>query len=95
MTQRERVNAILHYQAHDHMPVVHFGYWTETLVKWSAEGHLDIELAWNWSDGNDADRDEAQDLPLGLNCGSLFGNIRNWAGLEGVSYLYAIEQITL
>lgn len=31
--------------------------------------------------------DERQD-PVGLNCGSLFGLIRNWVGFEGVSYLY-------
>lgn len=26
--------------------------------------------------------------PLGIYCGSLFGQIRNWMGVEGISYLY-------
>lgn len=29
-----------------------------------------------------------RDIPLGIHCGSLFGEIRNWLGFEGVSYLY-------
>ena len=45
MTHRERVKAILHYQDYDKMPVVHFGYWTETLQKWADEGHISQELA--------------------------------------------------
>ncbi|MEA2067818.1 MAG: uroporphyrinogen decarboxylase family protein [Verrucomicrobiota bacterium] len=40
MNNRERVKAILHYEAFDRMPVVHFGYWFETLEKWGREGHL-------------------------------------------------------
>ena len=35
-----------------------------------------------------ADRSE----PLGIYCGSLFGQIRNWLGVEGVSYLYADDE---
>ncbi|MDR2020191.1 MAG: hypothetical protein LBQ14_05420 [Treponema sp.] len=30
--------------------------------------------------------------PLGLHMGSLFGNIRNWMGIEGVSYLYSDDE---
>jgi uroporphyrinogen decarboxylase len=30
--------------------------------------------------------------PLGLEVGSLFGKIRNWMGVEGVSYLYADDE---
>lgn len=32
---------------------------------------------------------ENRDEPLGIHCGSLFGQIRNWMGITGVSYLYA------
>jgi uroporphyrinogen decarboxylase len=37
---------------------------------------------------------EAKDRtePLGLHMGSLFGNIRGWMGLEGVSYLYSDDE---
>lgn len=40
MNNRERTSAILHYRDFDKMPVVHFGYWTETKEKWCAEGHI-------------------------------------------------------
>lgn len=55
MTNRERVKAILHYQKYDRMPVVHFGYWNETLVKWANEGHISMEMAKSWGDGNPTD----------------------------------------
>ena len=40
MTNKERALAVLRYQTYDRMPVVHFGYWGETLEKWVREGHL-------------------------------------------------------
>lgn len=45
MNNRDRVKAILHYETYDRMPVVHFGYWFETLEKWHREGHLTSEEA--------------------------------------------------
>jgi uroporphyrinogen decarboxylase len=42
-TTRERLNAILHYKPYDKMPLLHFGFWPETLEKWSQEGHLTNE----------------------------------------------------
>ena len=43
--------AILNYQEYDRLPLVHFGYWDETLVKWAQEGHITTEDALNWADG--------------------------------------------
>ena len=43
MTHRERANAVLHYQNFDKLPVVHFGFWSETKEKWYHEGHLTLE----------------------------------------------------
>lgn len=43
MNNRERVRAILHYQPADRLPVVHFGFWQETMEKWQFEGHLNQE----------------------------------------------------
>ena len=40
MNHAEATLAILNYQPADHFPVVHFGYWIETLQKWVKEGHL-------------------------------------------------------
>jgi len=43
MNNRERVKAILHYESADQLPVVHFGFWPETPMKWYEEGHLTKE----------------------------------------------------
>ena len=56
MTQRKRVKAILHYEKYDRLPIVHFGYWPQTLAKWAAEGHITEEEAKTWGDGTPSDR---------------------------------------
>lgn len=183
--------AILHYQNVDRIPVVHFGYWGETLQKWVKQGHLKPEEVKGCGDGNAVDealnrrigfdfnwqnmrggnngllpgfapkvlevlpdgfrkvmngngaismvrdgagsipaevdhllkgrqewdelfkerlqfkpervnaavfeayRDPAgRENPIGLHCGSLFGNIRNYMGVTGLSYLYADDEDT-
>ena len=40
MTHKQNALAVLNYEKYDALPVVHFGFWTETLEKWVAEGHL-------------------------------------------------------
>ena len=55
MTNRERALAVLRYQPYDRMPLVHFGYWRETLQKWAAEGHIKESLVKAHGDGNPAD----------------------------------------
>ena len=45
MNLRENISAILHYQPYERMPVVAFGYWSETVNKWAAEGHITKEEA--------------------------------------------------
>jgi len=55
MNTAEMAMRILHYQPVERVPVVHFGYWNETLQKWATEGHLSKELARVWGDGNPAD----------------------------------------
>ena len=44
-THRERALAVLNYAAYDRLPVLHFGFWRETLMKWAMEGHLSQEEA--------------------------------------------------
>ncbi len=56
MNHRERVKAILYYENYDRMPVVHFGYWSDTLQKWMREGHLRPEDIEGYGDGNEVDR---------------------------------------
>lgn len=36
--------------------------------------------------------DATREIPLALHCGSLYGNIRNMMGVEGLSYLYADDE---
>lgn len=55
MNNRERVQAVLNYQPYDRLPIVHFGFWGETLQKWADEGHLTNDEANHWSDGNPTD----------------------------------------
>lgn len=40
MNGRERALAILNYQPYDRMPVVHFGFWKETIEIWLQQGHV-------------------------------------------------------
>lgn len=47
--------AALRYQPYDRLPIVHFGFWGETLQKWAAEGHLTADEARGWGDGNPID----------------------------------------
>lgn len=56
MTIRERIKAALSYEPYDKLPVLHFGYWGETLEIWANEGHIPMELAKTWGDGNASDR---------------------------------------
>ena len=56
MNNRERFLAVMHYRDYDHLPVIHFGYWSELLRKWASEGHITQEEADAWGDGNEACR---------------------------------------
>ncbi len=55
MNDRERILAVLNYREYDRLPVVHFGFWRETLQKWATEGHVSLEDAKSWGDGNPTD----------------------------------------
>jgi len=56
MNNRERFLAVMNYRQYDRLPLVHFGFWKETLQKWAEEGHISSLWAREWSDGNLADR---------------------------------------
>ncbi len=57
MTNRERAYNLLHFKSVDRLPAVHFGYWRELLTEWAEQGYISKELAENWGDGNEADRE--------------------------------------
>ncbi len=76
MNNRERTNAILHYESYDAMPVVAFGYWNETLDKWAREGYIareDAELYAREGDLSAADRRVMDELGFDFNWNSVFG----------------------
>ncbi len=72
MTDRERKLAVLNYEDYDRLPLVHFGFWRETLQKWSAEGHLAPDLAKAWGDGNPADAEISKLLGFDSNWSCCF-----------------------
>jgi len=57
MTNRERVNNILHYKKIDRMPAVHFGYWVELLDEWIEQGHLPKDIKDGYADGSQKDKE--------------------------------------
>ncbi|MGQ9840218.1 MAG: uroporphyrinogen decarboxylase family protein [Anaerolineae bacterium] len=73
MNNRERTLAVLNYQPYDRLPVVHFGYWPETLAKWAAEGHISKTLAARWYDNNAYDRVLCELLGFDFGWGGVFG----------------------
>ncbi len=72
MSDRARALAVLRYQPADRLPIVHFGFWHETLAKWAEQGHLPVELARTWGDGNDADVEIGRRLGFDVNWYSCF-----------------------
>lgn len=72
MNHRERTLAILRYQPADRLPLVHFGYWRETLQKWAAEGHVTAEEANSQADGNAADQAISGRLGFDYNWQTMF-----------------------
>ena len=73
MNHRERALAVLNYQPCDRLPIVHFGYWDETLEKWAREGHISLRAADRWRDGNYYDRLVGEKLGFDFNWYSTFG----------------------
>ena len=72
VNHRDRAFAVLNYQSYDRLPIVHFGFWEETLEKWVAEGHLkktDVGGIW---DGNAVDRHLCGILGFDFNWASHF-----------------------
>jgi hypothetical protein len=72
MNNRQRTRAILHYEDYDRLPIIHFGYWDETLQKWAQEGHITAEQEKNWADGNSVDHEIASKLGFDFNWANHF-----------------------
>lgn len=74
MNNRQRIKAALNYENYDRLPILHFGYWNETLDKWAAEGHITDDEAKTWGDGNDADKSISKKLGFDCNYSTGFSN---------------------
>jgi uroporphyrinogen decarboxylase len=72
VNDRNRVTAVLSYRPVDRLPVVHFGFWRETLDQWAAEGHLTATQAAGWGDGNAVDAEISRLLGFDTNYYSCF-----------------------
>ena len=83
MNDRTRALAILNYEPYDRLPLVHFGYWTETLSKWATEGHVSEAEVRGWSDGNPIDNALSARLGFDLDWNSNFHwRIGLWPEIE-------------
>jgi len=83
MNTRERVLNILRYQPVDRLPAIWFGSWNELLVEWAEQGHLSMELARAWGDGNDADKEIMARLGFEYNWQNVPGPASGlWPGFE-------------
>jgi hypothetical protein len=72
MNNTQRALAVLRYEEYDRLPLVHFGYWRETLAKWRDEGHISAEEAETHRDGNEVDRAIARRLGFDFNWQTMF-----------------------
>ena len=79
LTPREIVRRILHYEGTRPMPVVHFGFWTDTVQVWADQGHITREQANGWGDNNEHDRAIGDMLGFDFNWLSCFSpNCHLW-----------------
>ncbi len=72
MGLREDTLAILHYENYKRMPVVHFGYWTETIEKWHLEGHIKDSEAIDVYDNSPNEEIISERLGFDFNWNTLF-----------------------
>ncbi len=49
MNLKENAMAVLLYEPYEKMPIVSFGYWSETVEKWAEEGYISQEDAQNYN----------------------------------------------
>jgi len=71
MTHRDRALAVLRYQPYDRMPLAHFGFLTEVLEVWAAEGHISHALV-KGGDGTPSEHELAAKLGFDFNWQNMF-----------------------
>ena len=74
MTNRERQRAVLLGEPYDRLPIVHFGWWDETLIKWEQEGRLSQNEISGLTDGCEKDLALGRKLGFDYNYSTVFMN---------------------
>lgn len=77
MNNRENTMAVLTYQDYTRIPVVSFGYWAETVLKWAQEGYISREEARDYIDSGDnsgGDKSIMKKLGFDYNWNSCFSS---------------------
>lgn len=72
MGLREDTLNILHYREPENFPIVHFGYWNETIEKWRQEGHITDSEATGVSDNTPNEEIISKRLGFDFNWNTLF-----------------------
>jgi len=83
MNNRQRLLAVLNYEDYDRLPVIHFGYWTQLLEQWVAEGHLTQQEIDGYDDGTEQDAAIAEKLGFDFNYFTVY-----WADRAGFNTLW-------
>jgi len=73
MGMREDTLAILHYEKYEKLPIVHFGYWNETIEKWHMEGFISDQEAVDVYDNSPNEEIISKRLGFDFNWNTLFG----------------------
>jgi len=81
MNNRQRLHAVLNYKEYDRLPIVHFGFWTELMDKWVAEGHLKPDEIENVSDGSANEIKIAEKLGFDFNYYTTFQDLSGFGSL--------------
>lgn len=92
MNNRVRLKAILNYENYDRMPIVHFGYWIETLKKWCEEGHLKPEEIKDIDDGNENEIALSKKLGFDFNYYTIFSD-KGFSSIFPVFEYKVIEEL--
>ena len=82
MNNKQRTHAVLNYKNYDRLPVVHFGFWQQTLEKWASQGHINSDLL--YLDNPKTIIDKVARL-LGFDFGWMMGGMYS---MKPISYLY-------
>ncbi len=77
ISNRDRALAILRFQNYDRLPIVHFGFWDETPLKWAEQGHISRDQAQAFKNGNQVCAEICTELGFDFGWGDNLGPA-NW-----------------